>query len=80
MVRVLQRHASVDDTALDHVEQRLVHGLHTLGGAGGDNGVDLVGLLLADQVADGRVHDHDLEHRRGAAVDGGYQALRDRCL
>ena len=80
MVRVLQRDV-LRHLALAHgVEQRLVHGLHAGGAVGGDHGVDLVGLLLADEVADGGVHVHDLEHGDGGAVECGDEHLADRGL
>ena len=80
MMRVLQRDVLRHLALAYGVEQRLIHGLHAGGAVGGDHGVDLVGFLLADEVADGGVHVHDLEHGDGGAVERGDEHLADRGL
>ena len=66
------------DLLVEHeLDQRLAEGLHLEEVALGDRLGDLVGLVVADQVGDAGVRDHDLDGRDAAAVDLREQALAD---
>src|SRR5688500_18325864 len=66
----------LDEPAFDEVGQRLVHGHHAELGAGVDGLIDHMGLALADEVADGGGHDHDLAAGYAAlAVGAGDEQL-----
>ena len=54
-----------------------VHRPHSLRRSGLNGGVDLVGLALPDEVADGGIDVHDLKHRDKLAVHVGHQLLGD---
>ena len=77
MDAVHEGHVAVDGTLLHQLEQALVHGAHALVAAGGDDGIHLVRLFLADEVADGGVGVHDLERGNQAAVLRRHQLLAD---
>ena len=64
---------AVDLAGADELGQRRVHGLHAVRRAGLEHGVDLVGLALADQVADRRRRDEDLGRDAPAGAVGGRQ-------
>ena len=59
----VESHCFGDGTRLDRLGQTLVHRLHSGCCPGLDKGIDLVGLGASDEIADGRVADHDLRHR-----------------
>ena len=57
------------------LDQRGVHRLHAVRAAGLERGVDLVGLALADQVADRRGRHEHLDGDAAALAVGGRQEL-----
>ena len=66
--------------------QRLAHRLHPAFRPGLHGGVDLVGLLLPDQITDGRGHEHDLQREHQPPAVGAetllsrlMMASRSRC-
>ena len=66
------------DLLLEHeLDQRLAERLHLEEVAFGDRLGDLLGLVVADQVGDPGVRDHDLDRRHASAVELGKQALAD---
>ena len=66
---------------IDQVRQVLVHGVHAVLRAGLHGGVDLVGLALADEVADGRGgHQHLGRDGAPVAVARSCQRLADDAL
>ena len=66
------------DLLLQHeLDQRLAEGLHLEEVAFRDGFGDLVGLVVADQVGDPGVPDHDLDGRNASAADAGEQPLAD---
>ena len=58
----------------------MIHRAHTGLAICRDNAVDLMGLLLADKVADRRIHAHDLESRNFRAVERRHELLAYHCL
>ena len=72
---VRQSGLAADPAGAHHVRQRLLHRDHPLGAPGGDSGVNLVILALANQVAHGVCGDHDFEGRVTAAVADGRNKL-----
>jgi len=75
--RGVGRHLAVDLLLQHEVDQRVAERLHLEEVALGDRFGDLVGLVVADQVSDPGVSDHDLDGRDAAAADAGKQALAD---
>src|SRR3954465_4446026 len=76
-------HAGVvrDVAALDELGQVLVHRVHAVLGAGLQRAVDLVGLALTDEVADGGRGPKDLcRHRTAPTVSGLGERLADDTL
>src|SRR5207237_1329057 len=67
------------DAARAHqVGQRLLHGHHAIGAAGGEQGAKLVVVALAHQRAHGVGGDHDFGGRPAVhSVHAGHQLLRD---
>ncbi len=66
---------------LDEGGESLVKSLHAVFGTRLDDGTDLMGLSLTDEVANGRRSDHDLDRRYASlSIDGSYQLLRDDSL
>src|SRR6266511_3992765 len=77
----IERFLATDLALLHQIEQRLIHRLHSELLPGLHRGVDLVDLLLADYVSDGRGGYHDLErHDAPPAVPGGDQLLGEHAL
>src|SRR5690554_1863110 len=70
-----QRHLLGDPARPEEVIERLVEGLHPQVPGAGHDVLDLVDLALADQVADQRRLEHDLDGRAAAAIDRGQQLL-----
>ena len=82
-VRVSHLHGVVirHGAGLDQFGEVLVHGLHALAEARLERRVDLVGLALADEVADGRRRDQDLGGDDASLAIGALeQRLRDDAL
>ena len=73
--RPVQRVLLRDHVPLDQIRQGLIHRLHAELLAGGDRGIHLVNLLLADEVADGRRGGHDLQRQHAPAADLGNEGL-----
>ena len=55
--------------------QTVVHGQHIFFGRDINDAFNLVCFVVADHIADGRRHDHNLESRNPASVDGRNQLL-----
>jgi hypothetical protein len=78
VMRLLAGRLPVGDPARDQLHQELVERHHAALLAGLDEGADLVGLPLADEVADGRHALHDLEGCHPALLVAGLdQRLRE---
>ena len=60
---VLQGSVAGDAAGLEELIQAVVHRDHILLRGGVDDAFDLVHLVVADHVADGRGHDHDFKRR-----------------
>src|SRR5215212_5757319 len=80
--RPLHRHLDGDEALVVERGERLVEGLHAvLALAGLHHRVNLVHLVLADEVADGRVGDENFErHRATAAVRARDERLTENAF
>ena len=69
-----------DDALPVKIQKAVIHGDHILPGGGVDDAVDLMHLVVADHVADGRGHGHDLKSRNHFSIRGREQTLGYDCV
>ena len=73
----MQRGLCGDRAGMVQLQQAAVHRAHLVFGRGVDDAVDLVRFIVADHIADGGCHDHDLKGRDHVSVDRRNELLGD---
>lgn len=77
MDAVLERDILRDLAFLHQIEQALVHRTHARSTIRRDDAVDLMRLLFADEIADSRIDEHDLESGHDRAIQARHELLAD---
>ena len=77
---IFQGSVACDSAFFVQLQKALIHGTHLLLTGGGDHTFDLMYLIVADHVPDGRGETHDLKYGDASAFNIRDQLLGDDCL